>query len=168
MGNRKYVSTSDSWAIAFNISRAAFLGKCDKAGKPYMDHLDRVCKNATEILKSNGDCTDVQVYDISIIALLHDLLEDCHAWTFKHLEPIFPFEIIDCILLLTKTSNINYQEYIEKISKNRMATIVKIADLKDNMDITRLPELTQKDLERLQKYHTSYHFLIKSLEEKKA
>ena len=58
--------------------------------------------------------------------------------------------------MLTKNENQSYDEYILEIKKNALATKVKIADLRDNMDKKRLSSLTQKDLVRLKKYQTAY------------
>lgn len=48
---------------------------------------------------------------------------------------------------------------IKAISFNEDARLVKLADLKDNSDITRLKGLRKKDLERMEKYHRSYIYL---------
>jgi phage FluMu protein gp41 len=52
-----------------------------------------------------------------------------------------------------------YIDYIVRISKNEIATKVKIADIEDNMNISRLQKVTTKDLERLNKYIQAYKYL---------
>ena len=73
----------------------------------------------------------------------------------------FSSEIIAALKCVTKISeNENYDDFIERIKKNPLATAVKINDLSDNMDIRRLPYLSDKDVKRLKKYLKAYKKLI--------
>ena len=56
----------------------------------------------------------------------------------------------------------DYDSFIDRISQNSLATKVKLADLEDNMDLSRLSEVTDKDLERLEKYKKAKERLLKS------
>ena len=142
--------------IALNIIETAFAGKKDKAGKPYIDHLKRVAENAKNYFIGNED-----IEELETIALLHDLLEDCPEWTKQHLNAIFQnINIVASVEKLTKKDGLNYEQYIANIRNDRFAKAVKLADLKDNMDLTRLSELTEKDIERTKKYHKSYIYLL--------
>ena len=93
--------------------------------------------------------------------MLHDVVEDT-SWTFEALAAEgFSDEIIAALRCVTKTSeNENYDAFIERIKKNPLATAVKINDLTDNMDIRRLPYLSDKDVKRLKKYLKAYKRLI--------
>ena len=95
-----------------------------------------------------------------IVGILHDLVEDT-PWTFEQLElEGFSPEIIEALKCVTKTSEEeDYAEFTLRVSKNPLAVKVKINDLTDNMDIRRIPSLTEKDLTRLMKYHKAYRFL---------
>ena len=128
---------------AIEIISKAFAGKVDKAGEPYIGHLSRVAKSFV-------------FGQIKIIALLHDLLEDCPEWSEDMLREKFSEYIVDAIVILTKNNKEEYQVYIDRIKTNQEATIIKLADLKDNMDLTRLPEITDIDLKRIKKYHKAY------------
>lgn len=64
--------------------------------------------------------------------------------------------------LLTKTDTLTYKEYLKRLKADDSARHVKIADLKHNMDISRIPELTDKDHNRLEKYKKSLAFLESS------
>lgn len=76
-----------------------------------------------------------------ICGLLHDLIEDTD-WTFQDLKKEgFSDEIIKALDCLTKRKDENYTDFIERISKNPLAIKVKINDLEDNMNITRLEKL---------------------------
>ena len=54
------------------------------------------------------------------------------------------------------TKGQTYHQYISQVLEDGWATIVKKHDLEDNMNITRLKELTKEDLERIKKYHDAY------------
>ena len=132
---------------ALKIIEKAFSGKVDKAGKPYIDHLKRVAsKCSTPYVK--------------VVALLHDLLEDCPAWNETSLRCFFSDNIVDSVVVLTRRSDKTYYDYITSVLDDTWAIEVKRADLEDNMDITRLPELTKNDLDRLSKYHKAYIRII--------
>ena len=128
---------------AIKIIMTSFNGKVDKGGHSYIRHLERVANN-------------FHTYDYIITALLHDLLEDCPEWSEQKLRLEFPFPIVDAVVCLTKLNNEHYDDYINRVKSNRISLLVKIADLKDNMDITRLKKITDKDIERLKKYHKTW------------
>ena len=137
---------------AYKIARAAHSGQVDKAGVDYLNHPVAVASNVGE--------------DISaiIIALLHDVVEDA-GLTFDYLEKNVPLtaEEISALKLLTHDKNIPYADYIEKIKTNKLAAKVKIADLKHNSDLSRLPNVTEKDLQRVEKYKAALIKLIAAL-----
>jgi (p)ppGpp synthase/HD superfamily hydrolase len=133
--------------LAFQIAKKAFEGKKDKGGQPYFNHLCRVANTFQE---------DNFLYPI---AILHDLIEDCPEWNETSLKCLFSENIVNTIVLLTKKENEDYFEYIGRINQNSWATKIKLADLKDNMDITRLSDLGNKDFERLKKYLKAYNIL---------
>lgn len=130
---------------ARNIIEISFKDKFDKGGEPYKNHLFRVAKNFSDIDDN-----------LIIIGLLHDLLEDCPEWTESDLRVEFDSDIVDAVVCLTRKKLESYEDYINRIKSNRMSLMVKIADLKDNMDITRLKKITDKDVERLKKYHKTW------------
>ena len=69
----------------------------------------------------------------------------------------FSREVIEALKCVTKLSeNENYDDFIERVKKNPLAVAVKINDLTDNMDIRRLPYLSDKDVKRLKKYLKAY------------
>lgn len=110
---------------AITIAVTEFSGITDKAGSPYILHLLRVML----AVESEGESA-------MIVAVLHDLLEDRPAWNALALraEGFGPVEI-DAIVCLTRRQNETYAEYIKRIGspENRIARIVKIADLRHNM-----------------------------------
>ena len=132
---------------AIKIVTAEFSNKYDLNGLPYIFHLHRVASH----FKENET--------LQTIAYLHDLFEDCDDWDYKRLYKLIPnATVCDAVEVLTK--KIDYESYIKSVAKNEYARQVKIADLKDNMDITRFrKQLSDKDIERLKKYHKAYLYL---------
>ena len=135
-------------ARAIEIASEAHMGQVDKAGNEYIGHPLRVM----EMGKTEEE---------KIVGVLHDVVEDTD-WTFERLEAEgFAPEIIAALKCVTKISeNENYDAFIERVKKNPLATAVKINDLTDNMDIRRLPYLSDKDVKRLKKYLKAYKKLI--------
>jgi (p)ppGpp synthase/HD superfamily hydrolase len=132
---------------ALKIIEKAFVGKTDKAGKPYIEHLKRVSESCPNIGVNN---------EVKVIALLHDVLEDCPEWSEKALRTFFTDGVVDSVIALTHKQGQTYDEYITQVLEDGWATIVKKHDLEDNMNITRLKQITKEDLERLKKYHDAY------------
>jgi len=129
--------------IAINIAAAAHAGHVDKGGKPYILHPMRV------MMKMKG-------VDEMAAAVLHDVVEDTE-WDMDRLRNAgIPDRILHVIDLLTKKPGYNYNEYIAKIASDPIAVAVKLADLEDNMNVARLPILTDADIARLAKYHKAY------------
>lgn len=133
----------------YEIIQAAFGNEVDKGGHPYLGHLQRV-----------ADAAGIHGEIYRIVALLHDLLEDCPQWSEVQLRELFDSEIVDAIVLLTKSENKAYDDYIADIKSNSYARIVKIADLIDNMDLTRISVVTEKDLKRREKYKRALMLLV--------
>ena len=117
----------------------------DKAGKPYIGHLVRVAANF------NGD--------ESFVALLHDILEDTKV-NAGDLEAMgIPKKIVNAVKAITKGEDEDYDSFIRRVGRNKLARRVKIADLEDNMNIRRLDSMNEEDFKRLQKYLRSWHYL---------
>ena len=129
------------------IATSAHEGQVDKAGKPYIEHPMRVMNMGKTI-------------EEKIAGVLHDVVEDSD-WTFEMLEKEgIPKDVMDALRCVTKLSEEeDYDHFIERVKTNPLAVKVKLNDLKDNMDITRLGEVTEKDLARLNKYIRAYRQL---------
>lgn len=129
---------------AIQIATEAHKGQLDKAGRDYIGHPLRVMEMG-------------KTEDEKIVGVLHDVIEDTD-WTFEMLEAEgFSREVIEALKCVTKLSeNENYDDFIERVKKNPLAVAVKINDLTDNMDIRRLPYLSDKDVKRLKKYLKAY------------
>ncbi len=138
-------------ATAISLAAKGFENITDKAGEPYIMHCIRVMNNL--------NTTDSE---LKSIAMLHDTVEDevCTILDLVNLK--FSQRVIFAVILLTHDKEKDtYDDYIKKIATNADARLVKIADLKDNSDITRLKGLTKKDFDRMEKYNRSYVYLSK-------
>jgi len=76
----------------------------------------------------------------------------------------FSARVTEALVLLTHDKNEPYDQYIKRVAMNRDAALVKLEDLRDNSDITRLKGLREKDFERIEKYHRAFVFLRTSIE----
>jgi HD domain len=133
---------------AIALARRAHAGQTDKAGAPYIGHPLRI------MAKMASD-------DERIAAILHDVVEDSRdsvtPVTFADLAALgLPEPAIDAVRLLTRTDDgtdpAAYEAYIDAILANPIARKVKLADVEDNLDVTRLAVITERDEKRLAKY----------------
>lgn len=131
--------------LALQIAQKAHAGQVDKAGKDYILHPMTVASYMD---------TDTE----KAIAYLHDVLEDTDV-TVDALREIFPNEIVDTLITLTHRKDESYFEYIQRVSKSKLAKKIKVADLLHNLDITRIKEPTKQDYERLEKYKKAILYL---------
>jgi len=74
-------------------------------------------------------------------------------------EEGFSEEVIEAVTALTYQHGEDYEAYILRVRLNRIARRVKLADLTDNMNLTRLPRVTPKDMTRLNKYKRAVEVL---------
>jgi (p)ppGpp synthase/HD superfamily hydrolase len=131
---------------ALEIAVESHKDQKQKDGTPYALHPIRLSMS-------------LQSEEQKIVALLHDVVEDTD-WTFDDLVGEgFSENVIEALRLLTHTDGSPYPDYIERLSTNTLAKAVKKADLIDNMDLKRIPEPTEKDFARLQKYHRAWQHL---------
>ncbi|MGI6231820.1 MAG: HD domain-containing protein [Prevotella sp.] len=131
---------------ALEIAIKAHKGQVDKAGEIYVFHPIRVAQRCE---------TD----DEKIVALLHDTIEDTDVTEDYLIEQGFPMEIVDAVLGVTREEKETYEEFIRRCALNPLSRKVKLHDLEDNMDVRRLKELTEKDMDRLNKYLRAYRYL---------
>jgi len=94
-----------------------------KDGSAYINHPIRV---ALYLAKEGFDIR------YQIVGLFHDLLEDTDA-TKEEIEKYCDSEMLEAIILLTKTTGYVEKDYIAAILNNNMAKTVKNADRIDNL-----------------------------------
>lgn len=131
---------------ALAIAAKAHAGQVDKAGSAYIFHPIRVsCRCSTD--------------EERIAALLHDTIEDTNVTADYLLGEGFPRNIVDAILSVTRNEDESYEDFIRRCRMNPIGRQVKLHDLEDNMDISRLSQVTEKDLAKLNKYIDAYRYL---------
>lgn len=95
-----------------------------------------------------------------IVALLHDVIEDSNYELNDLIAMGFSQRVVEAIACLTHNQYLSYDDYIKKISYNELAKKVKIADLKHNSNLSRLDEITDDDIRRLNKYKKALEILL--------
>lgn len=111
----------------------------DKAGQAYILHPLRIMQK-------------VQHPDAKIVAVLHDILEDTPTSADDLLALGFSSKIVDAVQAVTKKDGENRFQAVQRTVKNAIACEVKLADLSDNMNLSRLPTISAKDLARFNQY----------------
>jgi (p)ppGpp synthase/HD superfamily hydrolase len=91
-----------------------------------------------------------------IAAVLHDVIEDTTCTLDTLRREGFPAEIITALDHLTRRQAEAYADFINRVKENGLAVKVKLADLEDNMDVRRIGELTQQDIERTATYQRAW------------
>ena len=132
---------------AIEIAVEAHKGQVDKGGSPYILHPLRVMMSVDLELEK-------------IVAVLHDVVEDSN-WTFEDLlAEGFSIEVIEALQSVTKESpDEDYDLFIQRAIHNPIGRKVKLADLRDNLDVTRITELAEKDIQRINKYKKALKIL---------
>lgn len=142
---------------AIEIAVSAHKGQVDKAGAPYVLHPLRVMHS----LRAESVQTQ-------IVGVLHDVVEDCEGWTFERLgSEGFSAEIIDALRAVTKLPEEEraqksattpedkfavYETFVLRAAKNVIGRRVKLADLRDNCDLSRIAAPSAKDHARVERY----------------
>ena len=131
---------------ALKLCFEAHKDQVDKSGLPYVFHPFHLAEQMTD-------------ETTTVVALLHDVVEDTD-YTLDDLEKMgFGKEVIDALALLTHDPDVAYMDYVLKIKDNPIAKAVKLADLRHNSDITRLDVLDEKALKRREKYQKAMELL---------
>jgi (p)ppGpp synthase/HD superfamily hydrolase len=124
---------------AIALAAEAHAGQLDKAGQPYILHPIRVM-------------LQVRTNDERIVAMMHDMLEDC-GWTEERLRAEgFSDAVVQGVLAVTRLEPETYEEFVLRAGADPIGRAVKLADLADNSDLSRLPNPTPKDFARLERY----------------
>ena len=131
---------------AMKLCYEAHRDQTDKSGIPYVFHPIHVAEQMTDEVTT-------------IVALLHDVVEDTD-YTLEDLRAMgFGEEVIDALALLTHKKHVPYLQYVYQIKDNRIARAVKLADLRHNSDSSRMDELDEKAMARLEKYKAAIKIL---------
>ena len=131
---------------AMKVCFEAHKDQLDKTGLPYVFHPFHLAEQMDDEIST-------------VCALLHDVVEDTDT-TLDDLGAMgFPKEALEALALLTHAPEVPYMDYVREISRNPIATKVKIADLKHNSDITRLDVIDEYAVRRNEKYSEALRIL---------
>ena len=133
-------------ASAIKLCYEAHKNQVDKGGSPYYMHPIYVALN-------------MESEEQKIVALLHDVIEDTEITIDDLRKKGFSEKIIKAVDAITKKGE-SYEEYLKKVKDNELAKAVKIEDIKNNMDVSRLKEITEKDIARIEKYKKALAYLL--------
>ena len=133
---------------AIEIAAKAHAGQVDKAGAPYVFHPLRMM-------------LAVSSPEARMAAVLHDVVEDTDV-TFEQLQAEgFPTPVLEAVEALTRREGEDYEVFIRRVAPNPVAREVKLADLRDNSDLSRIAEPTERDRERIEKYRRAIAYLAR-------
>ena len=147
---------------AIKIAVEAHTGQVNKGGNPYILHPLRVMLS----LDSEEE---------RIVGVLHDVVEDCEGWSWERLKAEGCCEeIIEALQSVSKTPEEeaeyrslpedeklgHYLEFIQRAKANKIGRQVKAADIRDNLDITRIDNMAERDLNRLNRYKAALKILL--------
>jgi (p)ppGpp synthase/HD superfamily hydrolase len=141
------MNTNELYNLAVSIAKEAHKGQKDKAGADYILHPLRVADR----------CSDMEE---KIVAVLHDVIEDTNVNENYLLEKGFPENIVNAVLAISRKKEESYEDFVKRVKLNPISRKVKIHDLEDNLDLRRLDFITEKDVERINKYLKAYRFLL--------
>ena len=85
-------ASSDLVATARRLAAHHHDGQVDKAGQPYLGHIERVADRVSHLEP-----------EVVATALLHDILEDTDVAADDLAAAGIPAAVIDAVVLLTKT-----------------------------------------------------------------
>ena len=124
---------------AIAIAAKAHKGQVDKAGAPYVLHPLRIMLR-------------VSTTEERIVAVLHDVVEDCGV-SLKDLRVEgFPEVVIEAINSVTRRPEESYEDFVRRAASNPIGRRVKLADLEDNSDLSRIANPSARDHKRIAKY----------------
>jgi hypothetical protein len=97
-----------------------------------------------------------------IVAVLHDVVEDCPAWNFERLRGEgFSPRIVAALEAVTKRDREDYEAFVRRAASNPIGRAVKLADLRDNCDLSRIANPSERNRERLRKYRRALDLIVR-------
>lgn len=127
---------------ARDLAHRAHAGQVDKAGRPYIEHVASVAAMVSDDPEAEA------------VAWLHDVIEDALdrlPWIGHHIEDNYPIDVVDAVVALTRFDGYPEDFYYEGIRESPLALRVKLADIADNSDESRLALLDEKTANRLRR-----------------
>lgn len=132
--------------LAKKVAYVAHYGQVDKAGVSYINHPKRVAGR-------------MRFAKYKVVAWLHDVVEDTD-FTIKDIRRMFGKETANAVDAITHRKGEAWSDYISRVKRNHVAKMVKISDLIDNSNLSRLPIVSDVDVKRQAKYNRALMFLM--------
>lgn len=136
---------------AIALAAKAHEGQTDKAGAPYVLHPLRIMLR-------------LSTTEERITAVLHDVVEDCGLSLETLRAQGFSETVIEAIDSVTRRPEESYEAFVLRAAANPIGRRVKLVDLQDNSDLSRIPNPTARDYERVEKYRRAIE-MIRAIEE---
>lgn len=143
---REELTATPGLEDAVMLAARAHRGQMDKGGHPYILHPLRLMLGLTLELDR-------------MAAVLHDVVEDAGITLEDLRRQGYPEPVISALDCLTRRKGETYEAFIQRLKPNPLARRVKLADLRDNMDLRRIPNPQTRDLERLERYRKAWEEL---------
>ena len=131
-------------AIALAVEKHR--GQRDKAGAPYILHPLRVMLRVGSL-------------EAKMAAVLHDVVEDTGVTLEALAAAGYPARVVEAVGALSRRPGESYEAFIARAGQCPLAREVKLADLEDNMNLGRFPQVTERDLARNRKYRAAWERL---------
>ena len=126
-------------------------GQVAKGGKTYIEPPKRIMEDAA--------ATRLPM-DYRILAALHDVIEDCDVSYDDLRERGVTKSVFFPLRAISRVEGEKYADYIKRVKKSRMARVVKILDLRDNLSPERQGNLSKQEQRGLGKrYNMSLAYL---------
>ena len=136
---------------AIEIAARSHAGQIDKAGAPYIFHPLRLMMAVT-------------TPDQKMAAVLHDIVEDTEV-TFDELRAEgFSIDVVEAVMALTKNGGEARLDAAKRAAQNPIALVVKLADVTDNMNLSRIANPTEKDFARIKEYALVKELLVQAVQ----
>lgn len=132
---------------ALKLCYMAHKDQVDKAGLPYVFHPFHLAEQMLD-------------EDTTVVALLHDVLEDTEITLDAMRKAGYGEDILEALQLLCHEDGVPYMDYIKRLRENRLARIVKLADLQHNSDLSRLDVADERAVARREKYLAAMQLLM--------
>ncbi len=136
----KDVDTAKAWAYRLHA------GQVDKAGLPYVTHPERVAGR-------------MNTSEEQVVGWLHDTVEDT-GLTLREIENQFGSETAAAVDAISRRRGEEWADYLRRVKKNEVARNVKISDLIDNSNLSRIPNVTLRDVDRQERYNKALRFMM--------
>lgn len=141
------------------VATQVHLDQTDLGGNPYILHPIRVLA-AVEMKIRDLNIKDTE--SVLCSAVLHDCIEDCDDKDAMYviIEKEFGPTVSKAVDSLTRRPNETWKHYMTRVKKHWSPRIIKMADLDDNLDNSRLKVITETDMNRNKMYQKALNELI--------